>query len=150
MAQAAKRRGWKSLGSEREIADENGTDYVPRPLVAVQFDAKRELFIKRRAQQNFITKEASEDSRDVRGTQNPLYDTFRLESSTGVQAVKNITSMSTQTPYFRKVHVCVQAQPTVVDARAPQANSDQPTDPRLKKFLDKVLPRTQPGGQLPA
>ena len=142
MAQAAKRRGWKSLGSEREIADENGTDYVPRPLVAVQFDAKRELFIKRRAQQNFITKEASEDSRDVRGTQNPLYDTFRLESSTGVQAVKNITSMSTQTPYFRKVHVCVQAQPTVVDARAPQANSDQPTDPRLKKFLDKVLPRT--------
>jgi WD40 repeat protein len=142
MAQTSvKRKGWKSLGSEREIAEEGGADYVPRPLVAVQFDAKRELFIKRRTQQNFITKEASEDSRDVRGTQNPLYDTFRMESSTGVQAVKQQSSTSTQTPYFRKVHVCVQAQPTVVDARAPQP-ADQPVDPKLGKFLARVLPRT--------
>lgn len=138
---AAKRKGWRSLGSDREIADENGSDYKPRAPVTVQFDAKRELFIKRRAQQNFITKEASEDSRDVRGTSNPLYDTFRSEVHVGVQAMNSTVPTSTQTPFYRKVHVCVQAQPTVVDARV-TTGKDQPVDPKQAAFLARVLPRT--------
>ncbi|CUG91928.1 Hypothetical protein, putative [Bodo saltans] len=140
-AASLKKKGWRSLGSEKEISDENGWDYKPRAQTTVQFDAKRELFIKRRSQQNFITKEASEDSRDVRGTTNPLYDTFRQEVHIGVQAVKTLESASTQTPFYRKVHVCVQAQPHIVDARIQPGKEPETMDPKMKTFVDRVIPR---------
>lgn len=148
MAQVAKRKEWKSLGSDKEIIAENGyDDKTAAPTVDPQskvlFTARREIFIKRRSQHNYVTKDANEDSKDVRGIpqQNSVWEVLRLESDTGVQAVHDAVESASQTPYFRKVHACVQAQPTLVDARLQPGKEDPNMDPNMKKFLDKVMPR---------
>ena len=88
-----------------------------------------------------MTKEAIDDSKDVRGSRDPVYDVFRLETDIGIQAVKQLVAASTQTSYNRKVSACIQAEPVQVDARLQPGKEPATMDPKLKRFLTAVMPR---------
>nr|CCC52741.1 conserved hypothetical protein [Trypanosoma vivax Y486] len=134
---------WESLGSEEEIAEEGGHNVKKRLQVRVAFEVCRDVLLSQRMPNvGYLTKEASEDSRDQRSTVNALYEVARDEVDIGIQAVVPTVHSSSQTSFSRKVDASVQAQPTLVDVciRNP---SLPPVDGRaMRKFFDKVLPRT--------
>ncbi|ESL06256.1 hypothetical protein TRSC58_06072 [Trypanosoma rangeli SC58] len=91
---------------------------------------------------SYLTKEASEDSRDQRGTTSTMYEVARNEVDTGVQAVLPIVDKTTQTSFSRKVDAAIQVQPTLVDACIHNITVPRTEDPAMTAFLNKVLPRT--------
>ncbi|EPY17838.1 hypothetical protein STCU_10377 [Strigomonas culicis] len=134
---------WQSLGSEKEIALENATTVQKRPPIKVQFEVKRNVLLKHHsALMGFVTKEASEDSRDLRGSHNPLYEVMRQEVDVGVQAVRPRTDTHSQTYFARTATMGVQAEPTIVDACIHHLNLPKKEAPEMTAFLKKVLPRT--------
>ncbi|KAK7195311.1 WD domain, G-beta repeat [Novymonas esmeraldas] len=141
---------WQSYGSEEEIRKQRDTDAagaaaIPsRPPITVQFEVARQAILRHRtsAHNNYVTKEASEDSRDLRSVHNPLYEVMRDEVDTGVQAVPRRSTAATQTHHARRVNAVAQAEPTVVDACIRHVQPPKEEQPNLSAFLEKVLPRT--------
>ncbi|XQJ28131.1 WD domain, G-beta repeat, putative [Leishmania guyanensis] len=141
---------WQSYGSEEEIRKQKDTDRVGAPAIpsrlpiTVHFEIARQAILRHRtsAHNGYITKEANEDSRDLRSVDNPLYEVMRDEVDTGVQAVPRRTTASTQTHHARRVNAVAQAEPTVVDACIRHVPPPKEEQPNLRAFLDKVLPRT--------
>jgi dynein intermediate chain 3, axonemal len=141
---------WHSYGSEAEIRkqsddDPYGAPAIPRrPPITVQFEVARQAILRHRtsAHNNYFTKEASEDSRDLRSAQNPLYELMRDEVDTAVQAVPRRCAAGTQTHHARRVNAVAQAEPTLVDACIRHVPPPAKEEPRLSAFLAKVLPRT--------
>ncbi|GET89816.1 hypothetical protein, conserved [Leishmania tarentolae] len=141
---------WKSQGSEEEIRKQKDKDAVGAPPIpsrlpiTVHFEVARHAILRHRASahNNYITKEASEDSRDLRSVDNPLYQVLRDEIDTGVQAVPRRRVASTQTHHARRVNAVAQAEPTVVDACIRHVSLPKEEQPNLRAFMDKVLPRT--------
>ncbi|CCW60927.1 unnamed protein product [Phytomonas sp. EM1] len=134
---------WESLGSEIEIGIENATTVCRRPLITVQFEIPRRMLLQHHsAHHSFITKEASEDSRDLRGAPNPLYQVFRGEVDEGVQAVARRFDRAIQTHYAPRVNAAVQAVPTLVNAFIHHMELPSKEDSKLMSFLNFVLPRT--------
>lgn len=133
---------WQSLGSEEEIANENAVGVQRRPPLRVQFDVSRSVLLRHRAAHtSFITKDASEDCRDLRPTQNPLYEVQREEVDVAVQAVPKKRVATTQTGFARQVCAAVQAQPTLVDACIRHMDVPAKENPKLSAFLKSSLPR---------
>lgn len=134
---------WEGHGAEDEIKVENNFNVQQRPLIQVQFDVPRQKLIRRHlTHSGFLTKEASEDSRDLRAVQNPLYSVFRDEVDVGVQAVPKKRDSSSQTYFARKVNASVQAEPTLVDACIRHVDVPKKENPGMVSFLNKVLSRT--------
>lgn len=141
---------WHSYGSEEEIrkqsdGDAFGAPAIPhRPPITVQFEVARQAILRHRtsAHNNYFTKEASEDSRDLRSVHNPLYELLRDEVDTAVQAVPRRCAAGTQTHHVRRVNAVAQAEPTLVDACIRHVAPPPKEEPKLSAFLDKVLPRT--------
>lgn len=141
---------WQSYGSEAEIrkqvdSDPFGAPAIPhRQPITVQFEVARQAILRHRtsAHNNYFTKEASEDSRDLRSAHNPLYELMRDEVDTAVQAVPRRSAAGTQTHHVRRVNAVVQAEPTLVDACVRHVLPPAKEEPKLSAFLDKVLPRT--------
>nr|CCC94814.1 conserved hypothetical protein [Trypanosoma congolense IL3000] len=134
---------WESLGSEEEINEENGYNVKKRPQVRVAFEVRRDVLLhQRQGNANYLTKEASEDSRDQRGAVNALYEVSRDEVDVGVQAVAALVTRPTQTRYSRKVDATVQAQPTLVDMCFRGAPLPPVDMSAMRSFFSKVLPRT--------
>lgn len=134
---------WESLGSEEEVIEENGYNVNKRPQVRVAFEVRRDILLHQRlGNANYLTKEASEDSRDQRGTVNALYEIMRDEVDASVQAVAPVMDRPSQTPFSRKVDATVQAEPTLVDMCI-RGTPLPPVDmPAMRGFFSKVLPRT--------
>ncbi|EKG03414.1 hypothetical protein TCSYLVIO_005536 [Trypanosoma cruzi] len=133
---------WESLGSENEIAEENGYNVKKRPQVRVSFEVRRDvLLLQRMVHTSYLTKEASEDSRDQRGTTSTMYEVSRNEVETGVQAVLPVVDEASQTSFSRKVDSAIQVQPTLVDACIHNITVPKTEDPKMTAFLNKVLPR---------
>ncbi|KAG5501514.1 hypothetical protein JKF63_03343 [Porcisia hertigi] len=141
---------WRSYNSEEEIRKQNVRDLVgappvpSRPPITVHFEVARQAILRHRtsAHNNYVTKDASEDSRDLRSVDNPLYEVMRDVVDTGVQAVPRRTTDSTQTHHARCVNAVAQAEPTIVDACISHVIPPKVEQPNLRAFLDKVLPRT--------
>ncbi|KPA81016.1 hypothetical protein ABB37_04389 [Leptomonas pyrrhocoris] len=141
---------WQSYGSEAEIRrqsedDPCGAPPIPhRPPITVQFEVARQAILRHRttAHNNYFTKEASEDSRDLRSSHNPLYELMRDEVDSAVQAVPRRCVAGTQTYHVRRVNAVAQAEPTMVDACIRHVPPPVKEEPKLSAFLDKVLPRT--------
>ncbi|ORC91757.1 WDdomain 63 [Trypanosoma theileri] len=134
---------WESLGSEKEIMEENGDDVKKRAQVRVAFEVRRDVLIHQRmVHTSYLTKEASEDSRDLRGTVNTMYEVARSEVDIGVQAIVPLVNSTSQTLFARKVDAAVQAEPTLVDACIRGSLPPGKMAPELTAFFDKVLPRT--------
>lgn len=134
---------WESQGTEEEIKVENNYNVQQRPLIQVQFDVPRQKLIRRHmTHSGFLTKEASEDSRDLRAVQNPLYSVFRDEVDVGVDAVPIKRDNTSQTYFARKVNASVQAEPTLVDACIRHVDVPKKENPNMVSFLSKVLART--------
>lgn len=134
---------WESRGSEEEIHVENSYKVQQRPLIQMQYDVTRQTIVRRRMKHSvFLTKEASEDSRDLRSVQNPLYSVFREEVDSSVQVVPSRRDTATQTYFARKVNAAVQAEPTLVDACIRHIDVPKKESPNMTAFFSKVLPRT--------
>ncbi|RNF15060.1 flagellar inner dynein arm I1 intermediate chain IC140 [Trypanosoma conorhini] len=134
---------WESLGSENEIAEENGYNVKKRPQVRVSFEVRRDVLLHQRmVHTSYLTKEASEDSRDQRGTTSTMYDVARHEVDTGVQAVTPVVDNTAQTPFSRRVDAAMQVQPILVDACIRNITVPRNEDPAMTAFFLKVLPRT--------
>lgn len=134
---------WEGQGAEEEIKLENNFFVQQRPLIQVQYDLPRQTLIRRHlTHSGFLTKEASEDSRDLRAVQNSLYSVFRDEVDVGVQAVPVKCNSSSQTYFARKVNAAVQAEPTLVDACIRHVEVPKKENPIMVAFLNKVLART--------
>ncbi|CAG9576770.1 conserved hypothetical protein [Leishmania major strain Friedlin] len=141
---------WMSQGSEKEIRKRSDKDAVGAPAIpsrlpiTVHFEVARHAILRHRtsAHKNYVTKEASEDSRDLRSVDNPLYEVMHDEVDTGVQAVPRRTVASTQTHHARRVNAVAQAEPTVVDACIRHLPPPKEEQPNLCAFMEKVLPRT--------
>lgn len=169
MVTVVARGTWQDLGSEEEIRRENASAAQRRPRIHVTHVAPRNVLLHQNTRGsrggshvaagpsshgatmdcgkgtlfNYITKEASEDCRDLRATANALYSVRRGEVETGVQATPQRLSERTQTHFARKVNAAVQAEPTLVDASIHHM-TDLPKkeSPDLSAFLGRVLPRT--------
>ncbi|EPY41665.1 WDdomain 63 [Angomonas deanei] len=134
---------WESQGSEEEILYENASKVTVRPPIKMSFEVKRNIIVNHHsALLGYVTKEASEDSRDLRGTHNPLYEILRDEVEVGVQAVPRKTDSTTQTYFARRVNAAVQAEPTVVDACISHIDVPKKESAPLSSFLKAALPRT--------
>lgn len=134
---------WESHGSAEEINAENSFNVQQRPLIQVQFDVSRQTLVRHHlTHSGFLTKEASEDSRDLRAVQNPLYNVFRDEVDVAVQAVPSRRDTTSQTYFARKVNASVQAEPTLVDACIRHVDLPKKENPNMVAFLNKVLSRT--------
>ncbi|KPI89875.1 hypothetical protein ABL78_1044 [Leptomonas seymouri] len=141
---------WHSYGSDAEIRKQSeddpfGAPPIPhRPPITVQFEVIRQVILRHRtsAHNNYLTKEASEDSRDLRSSHNPLYELLRDEVETGVQAVPRRCAAGTQTHHVRRVNAVSQAEPTIVDACIRHVQPPVKEEPKLSAFLERVLPRT--------
>ncbi|KAH9586499.1 hypothetical protein LSM04_006137 [Trypanosoma melophagium] len=133
---------WESLGSEKEIIEENGDDVKKRAQVRVAFEVRRDILINQRmVHTGYLTKEASEDSRDLRGAVNKMYEVARNEVDIGVQAIVPLVNSTSQTLFARKVDAAVQAEPTLVDACIRGSLPPGKLPPEMSSFFDKVLPR---------
>eukprot|EP00796_Vickermania_ingenoplastis_P008397 gene8397-5879_t len=134
---------WENQGSDEEIKAENYYRVQQRPLIQVQFDVPRQTLVRHHlTHSGFLTKDASEDSRDLRAVQNPLYNVFRDEVDVGVQAIPSRQETTTQTYFARKVNASVQAEPTLVDACIRHVDVPKKESPNMTAFLNKVLART--------
>lgn len=141
---------WHSYGSEEEIRRQNESDTFGappiqrRPPMTLQYEVPRSVLLRQRhsAHQNYITKEASEDCRDLRSVPNPMYDVMRDEVEVGVQAIPARTSMATQTRHARQVNAVAQTEAALVDACISHVGPPKTEAPNLSAFLDRALPRT--------
>lgn len=134
---------WEGQGSDAEIQAENNYKVQQRPLTQVQFDVARQVLVRHHfSHATFLTKEASEDSRDLRAVQNPLYSVYRDEVDVGVQAVPVKKDTPSQTYFARKVNASVQAEPTLVDACIRHVDVPKKENPTMVGFLNRVIART--------
>ncbi|KAG5475398.1 hypothetical protein LSCM1_03511 [Leishmania martiniquensis] len=141
---------WQSYGSEEEIRRQGdkggvGAPAIPRrPPITIHFEVSRQVILRHRTstRNSYVTKEASEDSRDLRSVDNLLYEVMREEVDIGVQAIRKRIEASTQTHHARRVNAVAQAEPTVVDACIRHVPPPKEEQPNLRAFLEKVLPRT--------
>lgn len=141
---SSRRRPWKSLGSADEIAAESPPVAPDASRVKVHFTAPRDIFVKRRGVPygaGHNTKDPMDDPADLRSVKDPTYDLQRLESEMGVHAMPQLADMATQTPTFRRTNACIQAEPEIVDARLQPGNEPPTMEPKLRGFLDRVMPR---------
>ncbi|KEG11457.1 WDdomain 63 [Trypanosoma grayi] len=133
---------WESLGSEKEIMEENGYSVKKRTPVRVTFEVRRDVLLHQRmVHTSYLTKEASEDSRDQRGTTHIAIDVVRDEVDIGVQAVPSLQSRTSQTPFSRKVDAALQVEPTLVDACIRNITLPKSEAPAMMAFFNKALPR---------
>ncbi|KAG5475921.1 hypothetical protein CUR178_03635 [Leishmania enriettii] len=141
---------WQSYGSEGEIRRQKDKGVVGAPAIpsrlpiTIHLEVSRQVILRHRtsSRNNYVTKEASEDSRDLRSVDNLLYEVMRDEVDIGVQAIPKRIEASTQTHHARRVNAVAQAEPTVVDACIRHVPPPKEEQPNLRAFLDKVLPRT--------
>jgi WD40 repeat protein len=134
---------WVSQGSEKEI-DHEALPKDKEQTSRMHYAAKRDMFIKRRALHNFLNHDAMDDGSTYLRPQKDLFKDpwlFRMELDAGVQAVRPVADNASQTPYYRRVQVAVQAEPPVVDARLQPGKEDPTMEPGMKTFFDKVMPR---------
>lgn len=134
-------------GRETEAAIERESLPKDKPVrVKAHFTARRDVFLKKRNMHgNFTNKDAADDAPLwLRSAKDAFKDQwiFRRESDRAVQAVRSLTGIGTQTPFYRRVTVAIQAEPSMVDARVENGREDGAAgNPEMKKFFDKVLPR---------
>ncbi|KAJ3305744.1 WD repeat-containing protein 63 [Kappamyces sp. JEL0829] len=103
-------RGWKSLGSEKEIEME-WVKNLDEPI-KVQVSRRYGEF---NAPYSFGDRDASEAFVEIKSYKDPNFDIYRMEIQVGVQAVPELASSHAQTAWFRPVNFACQYEALEMD-----------------------------------